>query len=181
MIDGKGNPNSCEAYKNACEILYGLSYGIKMSKMNVTQPKDYYDYVVPPLEGLWWLKDDKFEDDKTLEDKERFYWTSMIRQPEFVTDEVFQMAKEVFYKKKPSLDLSIARLVDWEEGLCAQVMHIGPFDDETATVKGLEEFIVKSGYKNDITDKRRHHEIYMGDPKKCAPEKMKTLIRHPII
>lgn len=181
MIDGKGNPNTCEEYKNACEVLYGLSYAIKMSKMSGIIPKDYYDYVVPPLEGLWRFEDDNFGGLNAIMNKDMFYWTSMIRQPEFVTQEVFEAAKESLHKKKPELDLSIARLSDWEEGLCAQVMHIGSYDDEPATIKNLEEFIVKKGYKNDISDKRKHHEIYLGDPRKCEPEKLKTVIRHPII
>lgn len=180
MIDGKGNPNTCEEYKNACEILYGLSYSIKMSKMKGSTPKDYYDYVVPPLEGLWWVNDENFDGLNNIINKDLFGWTSMIRQPEFVTQEVFEAAKKVLHKKKPELDLSVARLEDWEEGLCAQVMHIGTFDDEPETIKKLEDFIVQGGYKNNISNNRRHHEIYLGDPRKCAPEKLKTVIRHPI-
>lgn len=181
MIDGKGNPNTCVEYKNACEILYGLSYSIKMSKMNGTQPNDYYDYVVPPLEGLWWVDDENFNGLNKILNKELFQWTSMIRQPEFVTPEVFEMAKEVLHKKKPELNLSLARLVEWEEGLCAQVMHIGAFDDEPSTIQKLEDFINKSGHQNDISNSRRHHEIYLGDPRKTSPEKLKTVIRHPIV
>lgn len=179
MVDGKGNPNTCEEYKNAMEIMYGISYGIKMSKMNGNTPKGYFDYVVPPLEGLWSVDDMRFDGTGEIK-KELFVWTSMIRQPDFVTQEVFEQAKEGLHKKKPELDLSIVRLVEWEEGLCAQIMHIGSFDEESTTIQTLEEFICKQGYTTDINEERRHHEIYLGDPRKCAPEKRKTVIRHPI-
>ena len=118
MVDGKGDPNTCEAYKNALELLYGLSYSIKMSKMSGAQPKGYYEYVVPPLEGLWWGESGYF-DGTTITDKNKLCWTSMIRQPEFVTREAFEEAKRVLSKKKPGLDLSLARFVSFAEGLCA--------------------------------------------------------------
>lgn len=180
MVDGKGNPNTCEEYKNAMEILYGLSYAIKMSKMSGTQPEGYFEYVVPPLEGLWWFDNETF-DGLNIKDKNEFCWTSMIRQPEFVTEEVFEKAKEVLHKKKPEIDLSFAKLIVFEEGLCAQVMHIGTYDEEPATIKALEEFIVQAGYKNDISSNRKHHEIYLSDPRKTATEKLKTVIRHPVV
>lgn len=179
MVDGKGNPNTAEEYKNAMEILYGLSYSIKMSKMSGTQPKGYFEYVVPPLEGLWW-GDEGYFDGTNIVDKDKFRWTSMIRQPEFVDSEVFETAKQALLKKKPQLDLSAARLEVFKEGLCVQIMHIGPYDDEAATIKIMEEFIIKEGYMNDISDTRHHHEIYLGDPRKTKPEKLKTVIRHPI-
>ncbi len=179
MVDGKGNPNTCEEYKNAMEVLYGLSYSIKMSKMNGTQPKGYFEYVVPPLEGLWWVEDDNF-DGINITDKDKFCWTSMIRQPEFVTIEVFETVKQALLKKKPELDFSTTRLSIYKEGLCAQIMHIGPYDDEPATIKVMEEFIINEGYINDISIARLHHEIYLGDPRKTKPEKLKTVIRHPI-
>jgi hypothetical protein len=179
MVDGKGNPNTCEAYKNAMEILYGLSYSIKMSKMGGTQPKGYYEYVVPPLEGLWW-GDDGYFDGTNITDKDKLCWTSMIRQPEFVLREAFEEAKQVLGKKKPGLDLSLARLASFAEGLCAQIMHIGSYDDEPATIGVLEQFIEESEYDNDISESRKHHEIYLGDPRKTAPEKLRTVIRHPI-
>lgn len=180
MVDGVGNPNECQAYQDACEMLYGLSYGIKMSKMKGNKPAGYFEYVVPPLEGLWTVLGDSYAGTEPVKDKSKFKWTSMIRQPEFVTYEVFEEAKKTLHAKKPNLDLSLARLVDWEEGLCAQVMHIGTFDEEVATVKKLEEFIIEQGYKNDISNVRQHHEIYMSDPRKCKPEKMQSVIRHPI-
>lgn len=179
MVDGKGNPNTCEEYKNAMEIMYGISYSIKMSKMSGAMPEGYFDYVVPPLEGLWTVNDRAFDGTGVI-DKDKFIWTSLIRQPEFVSQEVFEMAKETLHKKKPDLDLSLARLVTWDEGLCAQIMHIGIFDEEEATILKMEEFIKEQGYVNDISETRLHHEIYLGDPRKCAPEKRKTVIRHPI-
>ena len=179
MVDGKGNPNTSKEYKNALEVLYGISYAIKMSKMTGTQPEGYFDYVVSPLEGLWWGEDGYF-DGKSIVDKDKLHWTSMIRQPDFVTQEVFNEAKRVLSKKKPEIDLSIARLVSFTEGLCAQIMHIGSYDDEPATIEALNQFIINEGYINDITEIRRHHEIYLSDPRKTLPEKLKTVIRHPI-
>jgi len=180
MVDGKGNPNTSAEYKNAMELLYGLSYSIKMTKMSGKTPTGYFDYVVPPLEGLWWGETGYF-DGTNIADKDKLRWTSMIRQPEFVTQEVFDSAKQALNKKKPGLDLSIARLVPFSEGLCAQIMHIGSYDDEPATIAILERFILDNGYANDISGSRRHHEIYLSDPRKTAPEKLKTVIRHPII
>ena len=180
MVDGKGNPNTREAYKNAREMLYGLSYSIKMSKMSGTQPKGYYEYIVPPLEGLWWGEDGYFNGTNII-DKDKLCWTSMIRQPEFVVQEAFEEAKQVLGKKKPEFDLSLARLVSFTEGLCAQIMHIGSYDDEPTTIEILEQFIEESEYKNDISENRKHHEIYLGDPRKTAPEKLKTVIRQPIV
>ncbi|MEX1307649.1 MAG: GyrI-like domain-containing protein [Eubacteriales bacterium] len=177
MVDGKGNPNTSKAYASAIEILYGLSYGIRMNKPEA----GYFAYVVPPLEGLWRLEDGgEFKGNGAIEDKDQFVWTAMIRQPDFVTDEVFEKAKQTLAKKKPYLDLSLARLEDFTEGLCVQVMHIGPYDDEPATIANMEDYTKQAGYVNDIHGARRHHEIYLSDPRKSAPEKMKTIIRHPI-
>ena len=177
MIDGQGNPNTSESYKAAIEILYGLSYSIKMSKKGDNMPEGYFEYTVPPLEGLWWLADGNDDD---FSDKEKYCWTSMIRQPEFVTNAVFETAKMILAKKKQGLDLSRARLELFTEGLCAQVMHIGPYDDEPATIALLQKFIADSGYQVDISETRRHHEIYLGDPRKIAPEKRRTVLRYPI-
>ena len=180
MIDGKGNPNTAGgAYQKAVEALYGLSYTIKMSKMGKNKPMGYFEYVVPPLEGLWWFADEKF-DLQPVADKEKFLWTAMIRQPDFVTAEVFRWAKEELQKKKPALDLSAARLEDFTEGKCVQILHVGPYDTEPDTVRVLEKFTAASGYVNDLSEKRKHHEIYLSDPGKTAPEKLKTVIRHPV-
>lgn len=148
MIDGKGDPNTSEFYKTALEVLYGLSYSIKMSKMGGSQPEGYFDYVMPPLEGLWML-DGKPFDGMVIDRKDEFSWVMMIRQPEFVTMEVFETAKANLAKKKPEVDTSIARLEDFTEGLCAQIIHIGSYDDEPPTVAALEEFIEMSGYRTE--------------------------------
>ncbi len=179
MVDGRGNPNTSESYKNAMEILYGLSFTIKMSKMSKTQPEGYFDYVVSPLEGLWWVEDKAF-DGLNVTDKDKFFWTSMIRQPEFVTESVFEWAKASLQKKKPYIDFSSTRLVRFTEGLCCQAMHVGPYDAESETIKKMEAYIEENGYILDINSERRHHEIYLGDPRRAKPENLKTVIRHPV-
>ena len=171
MVDGTGNPNTSDEYKTAVEIIYGLSYAIKMGN------KAILEYVVPPLEGLWWLNDGS---DDWYKDKGKYCWTSMIRQPEFVTVDIFVAAKTALAKKKPHLDTSRARLVKFIEGLCVQAMHIGSYDDEPRTNAAIMRYIADNGYTNDISDTRRHHEIYLNDPRKTAPEKLKTIIRHPV-
>jgi hypothetical protein len=178
MADGQGDPNTSQSYKAALEALYGISYSIKMSKMGPWQPEGYFDFVVPPLEGLWTFDEQAFEAGSA--DKNKFQWTSMVRLPEFVTTEVFDAVKAGLAKKKPDVDTSIIRLEKFTEGLCAQILHIGPYDDEPATILLLKEFITQSGYRVDLSGKKRHHEIYLGDPRKVAPEKLKTIIRYPI-
>jgi len=185
MVDGKGNPNDESGeYAKAVELLYGLSYTIKMCNKGGKAPPDYFDYVVPPLEGLWWTELDRPFD---TGQKEKLIWTAMIRQPEFATEDVFKWAVDELRKKKPQLDTSKARLAAFTEGLCIQMMHLGSYDTEAATVKAIEDFAVSKGYINAISDVlpdgfiRRHHEIYLSDQRKVAPEKMKTVVRHPII
>jgi len=178
MVDGSGNPNTSTAYKTALEMLYGLSYTIKMSKMSGAQPEGYYEYVVPPLESLWWHKGGGAIEDRL--DKDCFCWTSMIRQPAFVTAETFEFFKAVHAKKKPELDLSPMRLEKFTEGLCVQAMHFGPYDDEPATITAMERYAADSGYAFDLNGARRHHEIYLADPRKTAPEKLKTVLRYPV-
>jgi hypothetical protein len=181
MVDGKGDPNTSEEYKKALEVLYGLSYSIKMSKMGGNQPVGYFDYVVPPLEGFWNVDDDTFRGGgAAISDKSKFIWTSMIRQPDFVTSDVFEAAKIALAKKKPDIDASKARLERITEGLCVQVMHIGSYDDEPATIAVMDKYAVENGYIIDINETRHHHEIYLSDPRKTAPEKLKTVIRHPV-
>ncbi|MCL2140795.1 MAG: GyrI-like domain-containing protein [Dehalococcoidia bacterium] len=178
MVDGTGNPNTSEEYQSAVEIHYGLSYAIKMSKKRSNQPVGYFDFVVPPLEGLWWLNDGS---EAWYKDKDRYCWTSMIRQPAFVDTEVFENAKTELRKKKPLLDTSRARLETFTEGLCVQAMHLGSYDDEPKTIDAIEQFITDNGYVSDISSTRRHHEIYLNDPRKTASAKLKTIIRHPCI
>lgn len=178
-VDGSGDPNTSAEYKQAMEILYGLSFTIKMSKMNGTQPDGYFEYVVPPLEGLWSVDGEQF-DGTNITDKSRFKWTSLIRQPEFVAQEVFEAALAALQKKKPGLDLSGARLCTLTEGLCVQIMHRGSYDSELQSIEKMRRFALENGYAEDFSDGRFHHEIYLSDPRRCAPERLKTVIRHPI-
>jgi len=178
-VDGQGDPNTSAAYAEAMELLYGLSFTVKMSKLGGETPAGYFEYVVPPLEGLWWTDQPGF-DGRGPVDKSRFYWTSLIRQPEFVTEEVFAWAREALARKKPALDGSKARFWRWEEGLCAHILHVGPYDTEPATIDKLNNFIEEQGCVPDISDRRRHHEIYLGDPRRTAPERLRTVIRHPV-
>lgn len=181
-VKGSGDPNTCAEYKEAMELLYGLSYSIKMSKMSGTQPEGYFEYVVPPLEGLWYADEMTF-DGLNITDKTKFRWISMIRQPEFVTEQVFEAAKAALNKnkKKPGLDTAKAELMRLKEGLCVQIMHKGAYDDEPSSIVKMREFAEKNGYKEDFSEGRYHHEIYLSDPRKCAPEKLRTVIRHPVI
>lgn len=178
-VDGAGDPNTIPAYAEALEILYGLSFTVKMSKMNGNQPDGYFEYVVPPLEGLWFADGVSF-DGLNVSDKNMFKWISMIRQPEFVTEEVFGWAKEILAKKKPQLDLSKARFMTFTEGLCVQIMHKGSYDNEPESIMKLKHFAEENGLTEDFSAKRLHHEIYLSDPRKCAPERLRTVIRHPV-
>lgn len=178
-VDGQGDPNTSPEYKSAMEILYGLSFTVKMSKMDGSQPEGYFDYVVPPLEGLWSAEGTDF-DGLNVTDKNKFKWVSMIRQPEFVTPEVFERAREKLAKKKPALDLGRARFMRFTEGLCVQIMHIGTYDSEPESILQLKKYISENCYTEDISNIRMHHEIYLSDPRRCAPEKLKTVIRHPV-
>jgi len=174
-IDGKGDPNTSAEYAAAIEALYGLSFGIKMGNKTVLE------YIVPPLEGFWNVDDDFFRGGgATITDKGKFEWTMLIRQPDFVTDEVLETAKIALAKKKPVLDTSKARLVKITEGLCVQAMHIGSYDDEPTTIAAMDKYAAQNGYAIDIKNTRRHHEIYLSDPRKVEPGKVKTIIRHPI-
>jgi len=184
LVDGMGNPNiEGGEYQAAVETLYALSYTIKMSKKNKKEPKGYFEYVVPPLEGLWWLNNQK---DTDFTQKVKYCWTSMIRQPEFVTREVFDWACQEVKNKKPQIETSKARLQTLQEGLCVQMMHIGPFDEEPNTTAVIDAFIKEQNLENGISSVlpdgtiRRHHEIYLSDPRKAEPRKMKTVLRHPV-
>lgn len=176
---GRGDPNTSAEYSEALEILYGLSFTIKMSKMSGDKPEGYFEYTVPPLEGLWFCDGAAF-DGVNVTDKNKFRWISMIRQPEFVTESVFEKAKITLNSKKPQLDLSKAKLIHFTEGLCVQIMHIGPYDSEAKSIEQMKNFIAENGYSEDFSNKRRHHEIYLSDPRRCAPERLKTVIRHPV-
>jgi hypothetical protein len=185
MVNGSGNPNDEGGeYQQAVELLYGLSYTIKMSNKNGCAPQGYFEYVVPPLEGLWWLEQ---EDDMDFTQKNKFCWTSMLRQPEFVTPEVFEWACTELKRKKPQIDLSKAHLETFAEGSCVQILHVGPYDEEPKSIQQIEAFIKENALRNAISTAypngriRRHHEIYLSDPRKTAPEKLKTVLRHPIL
>ena len=180
-VDGSGNPNTSDEYRIALETLYGLTYTIKMSKMNATQPQGYFEYKVFPLEGLWWFQDQReLSGSLSTDHKAALKWRSMICQPEFVNEAVLEFAKAVLAKKRPALDLSKALLVKFQEGLCVQCMHIGPYDTEATTIAAMTQFALDQGYVEDLSETRGHHEIYLGDPRRTAPEKLKTVIRHPI-
>ena len=176
-VRGKGNPNDEGGeYKTAIAVLYAVAYTIKMSKMGDHKIDGYYDYVVPPLEGFWWQEGIAGVD---YSDKSTFCWISVIRLPEFVTKEEFDWATEEAARKK-KIDCSKAEFLTIDEGLCVQIMHHGPFDDEPATIEIMNRFLDGSDYESDFSDTRLHHEIYLSDARKVAPEKWKTVIRHPI-
>ena len=176
-VRGQGDPNEENgAYKQALELLYAVAFTIKMSKLCRHQLEGYFDYVVPPLEGLWW-QDGIHGVDYTR--KADFQWISLIRLPEFVTKEVFDWAVREAAAKKQR-DFSPVEFFPWEEGLCVQSMHIGPYDDEPATVAAMEAYVEAQGYALDFSQGRFHHEIYLSDVRRCKPERLKTVIRQPI-
>lgn len=174
-IDGKGSPQGQE-YQSALQVLYSLTFAIKMSKMSGQQPDNYFEYVVPPLEGLWWAHGQEFDVNK----KQDWLWTSMIRQPEFVTQNVFDWAIKECKKKKPEIDTTKAKLIAFDEGLCVQIMHVGPYSEEPESLACIDEFIEKNKLINDAGNIRKHHEIYLGDPRKTSPEKLRTVLRIPV-
>ncbi|UKI20193.1 MAG: GyrI-like domain-containing protein [Oscillospiraceae bacterium] len=176
-VRGKGNPNEIDgAYQKAISILYAVAYTLKMSYKTEHKIEGFFEYVVPPLEGFWWQDN---VDGIDYADKAAFNWISVIRLPEFITKKDFEWAVETASEKK-KLDCSSAEFLTVDEGLCVQIMHIGAFDDEPQTVALMDEYIAQNGYENDITESRLHHEIYLSDARKVAPEKWKTVIRHPI-
>ena len=176
-VRGSGDPNREDGqYKQAIGLLYGIAFTIKMSKKTDHQIDGYFDYVVPPLEGFWWQDGVNGID---YAHKENFNWISVIRLPDFVTKEDFDWAvKEATAKKKQ--DFSNVEFFTYDEGLCVQCMHVGPYDDEPKTVDMMHGFMEDEGYVLDITKKRLHHEIYLSDVRKVAPERLKTVIRHPV-
>ena len=177
-VRGKGNPNAEGGeYQNALPPLYGVAYAIKMSKKGPREIEGYFDFVVPPLEGFWWQ--DRADGEIYYARKDDFNFISCIRLPDFVTRDDFDWAvSEAAAKKK--LDFSAVELLRVDEGLCVQCMHTGPYDGEPATVDAMRAFAAEQGYAPDFSESRLHHEIYLSDPRKCAPEKLKTVIRHPI-
>lgn len=176
MVDGSGDPNNSPEFQHATELLYGLSYTIKMSRKKGIEIPGYFDYVVPPIEGLWWIEEETF----SFEIRDNWKWTLMIRQPDFVNQEIVQWAKKELAKKKPELNTEKARFEAFEEGLCVQVMHIGPYSTEPETMKKVEAFLKENGLRNRFLSGGKHHEIYLSDPRKSNPETMKTVLRHPV-
>lgn len=169
MIDGHGDPNTAQEYQEAVKALYGVAYKLKF----MSKKEKEMDYVVPPLEGLWWVED---MNSFTTEDKSAWDWTMMIMQPEWITREMFEDALKQVRKKKNPPALSKLRLEAYHEGLSVQIMHIGPYEAEAPTIARMHTFIAENGYE----PAGKHHEIYLGDPRKVAPEKLKTVLRQPV-
>ena len=176
-VRGKGDPDQEDGeYKRAIGLLYGIAFTIKMSRKGDHRIEGYFDYVVPPLEGFWWQEGVAGVD---YAHKDRFNWISVIRLPDFVTKEDFDWAVREASAKKGQ-DFSKVEFLTYDERLCVQCMHIGAYDDEPATVEAMHRFIQEQGYVLDITEQRLHHEIYLSDARKVAPEKLKTVVRHPV-
>ncbi len=176
-VNGSGDPNEAEgAYQQAIRLLYGVSFTIKMSKKTDRHIEGYFDYVVPPLEGFWWQPGLKGFD-RTR--KEELHWISIIRLPDFVTKDDFDWAITEATRRKKT-DFSKVDFLSYDEGLCVQCLHVGSYDNEPETVQRMHDFIRAEGYTIDITDERHHHEIYLSDPRKAAPEKRRTILRLPI-
>jgi hypothetical protein len=175
-VEGKGNPNEENGeYQKALGVLYSIQWTIKMSKMGNKLLDGYFDFVVPPLEGLWWLDNNEIFSPKN---KSKYNWVSLIRLPEFVDKNIFKWACDEVLKK--NIETKNAKYLKLKEGLCVQCMHIGSYDEEPTTLKLMDEFIVKNNLKNDVNDKRRHHEIYLNDPRKTKKENLKTVLRIPV-
>jgi len=180
MVDGaieKGSePGKSPAFQKATEAIYGISYTLKF--MLKKRKTNAVDYPVMALEGLWWVEDGVF--DITI--KDNWFYTLMIMQPAVITKDLFDEAREQVRKKRGDTPaLAKARLEYFEESLCAQVMHIGPYATEPTTIERMKEFMKENGYRDNVGPNGKHHEIYMGDPRKAAPEKLKTVLRHPVV
>lgn len=176
-VRGTGDPNAENSeYMQSIPLLYGIAYTIKMSRKGDHRIDGYFDYVVPPLEGFW--QQDGI-DGMDYSKKDLFSFISVIRLPDFVSKEDFDWAAEEAERKKKT-DFSKVEFLTVNEGLCVQCMHLGPYDTEPATVALMHEYMEKEGYSTDFSAARQHHEIYLSDPRKVSPEKLKTVIRHPI-
>ena len=176
-VRGTGDPNEeGGAYEAAIGLLYGIAFTIKMSRKGSHEIEGYFDYVVPPLEGFW--RQEGIEGiDYTR--KADFRWISVIRLPDFVTKADFEWAVEEAERKKKQ-DFSKVEFLTIAEGLCVQCMHIGPFDEEPATIEKMDQYLLENGYRNDFSEGRLHHEIYLSDARRVAPERWKTVVRHPV-
>ncbi len=176
-VGGHGDPNEPDgAYQAAVAVLYAVAYTIKMSKLGDHRIDGYFDFVVPPLESFW---QQAGVDGVDLSNKAAFEWIAVIRLPDFVTEaDVLWAAQEASRRKK--LDCSQAALLTIDEGLCVQILHMGPFDTEAQFIALMDAYVRENGFENDISSERLHHEIYLSDARKVAPEQWKTVIRHPI-
>lgn len=176
-VRGQGDPNEPEgAYQRALNLLYGVAYTLKMSYKTDYRIDGFFEYAVPPLEGFWYQPG---TEDVDYGRKGDFCWLSVIRLPDFVRERDFRWALETAERKK-KLDFSPVQLLAVDEGLCVQCMHVGPYDEEPATVERMHRFCAEQGYAPDFSQERLHHEIYLGDPRRGDPAKLKTVIRHPI-
>lgn len=176
-VRGKGNPNDERGeYKDSIGLLYAIAFTIKMSYKGAHKIEGYFEYVVPPLEGFWWQEGGG---EINYADKDGFNFISLIRLPDFVTKADFDWAVQEATNKKKA-DFSKVEFLTYDEGVCVQCMHIGSYDDEPATIESMHGYMRANGYELDISDSRFHHEIYLSDPRKCAAEKLKTVVRHPI-
>ena len=176
-VKGEGNPNQeGGAYEKALNLLYGIAYTLKMSHKSDYKIGGFFEYVVPPLEGLWWQEGIAGVD---YSNKELFRWISLIRLPDFIEKSDFDWAINEAQKKKKT-DFSMVEFFAYDEGLCVQCMHIGPYDDEPVTIATMDNFAKEGGFEIDISESRFHHEIYLSDPRKTESSKLKTILRHPI-
>ena len=176
-VRGKGNPNDENSeYKNSIGLLYAIAFTIKMSYKGTYKIDGYFEYVVPPLEGFWWQENTNGIDYNRKEDMN---FISVIRLPDFVTEDDFKWAVDEATKKKKQ-DFSKVEFLTYDEGICVQCMHIGSYDNEPETVDLMHKYMEENGYALDITDSRLHHEIYLSDPRRCDESNLKTVIRHPI-
>jgi len=172
MIDGTGDPNTSDEYKEVVQLLYNISYALKMKVIKKETPSK--DYVVPPLEGLWYMP--KMEE-WSMDEKDKWEWTMMIRIPDFVKDSQIKKAMKILKETKNPDSFSKLRYEQYDEGTCVQIMYLGPYDEEPPTIKKIHQFAKKNGYNLN----GHHHEIYLSDPRRVEPERLKTILRHPII
>lgn len=176
-VRGKGDPNDeAGEYKRSIGLLYAIAFTLKMSYKGEHKIPGFFEYVVPPLEGLWWQDDGK---PLNYQHKESLNFISMIRLPDFVTKAEFDWAISEATRKK-SMDFGKVEFFPYDEGCCVQCMHLGSYDNEPVTLELMKEYTVQNGYEIDIQNRRYHHEIYLSDPRRCAVEKLKTVLRYPI-
>jgi len=177
MVDGEGYPGGNPAYEEAIQVLMTLSYGIKMMPRQGYTPAGYFEYVVPPLEGLWWIPQGEVF---SFDDKDNWLWTMMVRLPDFVDQDLFARVVDETQRKKKVSGLNKARLEEFDEGSCLQIMHIGPYSAEPETLAKMEQYMADNGCRDTFYRGGKHHEIYLSDPRKCDPAKMRTVLRQPV-